>query len=175
MAVRHRIHCSDTERDAKWGSECMKGRCNPTWRAGHAWCWLNLRRDEERHYLKGQPSSRTGENPPYGMIGGTLETSASFEARYAPLSYPTAGCGDDPQPDLRGRLPRLFLWVPARSRPTSSAGRADTGHPTETSELGARCGHFGKHPSATTWQANSRSDIRTLDLNRSGRHFEIRR
>ncbi len=37
-----------------------------------------------------QPSSRAGENPPYGMIGGTVETSASFEARYAPLSYPTA-------------------------------------------------------------------------------------
>ena len=33
-----------------------------------------------------QPSSRTGENPPYGMIGGMVETSASFEARYAPLS-----------------------------------------------------------------------------------------
>jgi hypothetical protein len=33
----------------------------------------------------------TGENPPYGMIGGTVETSASVEARYAPLSYPTAG------------------------------------------------------------------------------------
>ena len=38
-----------------------------------------------------QPSSRTGENPPYGMIGGMVETSASFEARYAPLSHPTAG------------------------------------------------------------------------------------
>ena len=44
-----------------------------------------------RRCLKCQPSSRTGENPPYGMIGGTVETSASFEARYAPLSYPTAG------------------------------------------------------------------------------------
>jgi len=44
-----------------------------------------------RHCLKCQPSSRTGENPPYGMIGGTVETSASFEARYAPLSYPTGG------------------------------------------------------------------------------------
>jgi hypothetical protein len=40
-----------------------------------------------------QPSSRTGENPPYGMIGGMVETSASFEARYAPLSHPTAGGG----------------------------------------------------------------------------------
>ena len=36
-----------------------------------------------------QPSSRTGENPPYGMIGGIEETSASFEARSAPRSYPT--------------------------------------------------------------------------------------
>jgi hypothetical protein len=44
-----------------------------------------------RPRLTCQPSSRTGENPPYGMIGRTVETSASFEARYAPLSYPTAG------------------------------------------------------------------------------------
>ena len=36
-----------------------------------------------------QPSSRTRENPPYGMIGGIEETSASFEARSAPRSYPT--------------------------------------------------------------------------------------
>ncbi|HEU0050244.1 MAG TPA: hypothetical protein VFQ43_21825, partial [Nitrososphaera sp.] len=46
-------------------------------------------RHEERRCLRGQPSSRTEENSPYGMIGGTVETSASFEARYAPLSYPT--------------------------------------------------------------------------------------
>ena len=46
-----------------------------------------------RPCLTCQPSSRTGENPPYGMIGGTVETSASFEARYAPLSHPTAGGG----------------------------------------------------------------------------------
>jgi hypothetical protein len=30
-------------------------------------------------------------NPPYGMIGGTVETAASFEARFVPRSYPTAG------------------------------------------------------------------------------------
>ena len=34
--------------------------------------------------------SRTGENPPYGIFGGTMETSASFDARSAPSSYPTA-------------------------------------------------------------------------------------
>src|SRR6476660_2253367 len=42
-----------------------------------------------RRHLKSQPSSRIGENPPYGMIGGIEETSASFEARSAPRSYPT--------------------------------------------------------------------------------------
>src|SRR3954452_9964827 len=42
-----------------------------------------------RPRLTGQPSSRTGENPPYGMSGGIEETSASFEARSAPRSYPT--------------------------------------------------------------------------------------
>ena len=40
---------------------------------------------------KCQPSSRIGENPPYGMIGRVEETSASFEARSAPRLYPTAG------------------------------------------------------------------------------------
>jgi hypothetical protein len=42
-----------------------------------------------RHHPKCQPSSRIGENPPYGMIGGIEETSASCEARSAPRSYPT--------------------------------------------------------------------------------------
>src|SRR5215467_3701757 len=44
-----------------------------------------------RSHLTRTPSSRTGENPPYGMIEGIVETSASFEARYAPRSYSTAG------------------------------------------------------------------------------------
>src|SRR5258707_13511897 len=42
-----------------------------------------------RRHLKSQPSSRIGENPPYGMIGGIEETSASFEVRSAPRCYPT--------------------------------------------------------------------------------------
>src|ERR1700741_3092788 len=45
--------------------------------------------------LIGQPSSRTGENSPYGMIGGIVETSASFEARSAPRSYPTGANSTD--------------------------------------------------------------------------------
>jgi hypothetical protein len=35
------------------------------------------------------PPTPFGENPPYGMIGRIEETSASFEARSAPRSYPT--------------------------------------------------------------------------------------
>jgi len=50
----------------------------------------------------------------------------------------STGRGDDPQPDLRGRLQRLLLRVSARSRPASSARRAGGGHPMEAGELGAR-------------------------------------
>src|SRR6266487_3286745 len=42
-----------------------------------------------RPRLRYRPWSRTGENPPYGILGGTVETSASCEARYAPPSHPT--------------------------------------------------------------------------------------
>src|SRR5262249_38106511 len=59
-----------------------------TWRA-YAGSRLELCNALGRRRLKCHPSSRTGENPPYGMIGGIEETSASFEARSAPRSYPT--------------------------------------------------------------------------------------
>ena len=49
----------------------------------------SLRRAIQEGPAESQPSSRTGENPPYGMIGRIEETSASFEARSAPRSYPT--------------------------------------------------------------------------------------
>jgi hypothetical protein len=56
---------------------------------GNAGSRLNLSAVVGRHRLKGQPWSRTGENPPYGILGRTMETSASFEARSAPSFYPT--------------------------------------------------------------------------------------
>src|SRR3954451_6239064 len=66
-----------TKGDGKPGvSRCMPGAGFSLWRPG-------------RPRLTGQPSSRTGENPPYGMSGGIEETSASCEARSAPRSYPT--------------------------------------------------------------------------------------
>ena len=52
--------------------------------AAHARSRLKPTSASGRPHLTSQPSSRTGENPPYGMIGGIMETSASFEARSAP-------------------------------------------------------------------------------------------
>src|SRR5262245_22569409 len=55
-----------------------------------------------RSRLIRQPSSRNGENPPCGMIGGTMETAASFEVRNAPSSYPTEAQGEIPRADSAG-------------------------------------------------------------------------
>ena len=62
-------------------------------RSAYAGSRLKLIDPSGRSRLKCQPFSRTGENPQSGMLGGIEETSASFEARSAPRSYPT---GVDP-------------------------------------------------------------------------------
>jgi hypothetical protein len=53
--------------------------------------WQNLSHapDRDTQFWVGCGGSSNGENSPYGMIGGIEETSASFEARSAPRSYPT--------------------------------------------------------------------------------------
>src|SRR6516162_7153499 len=68
-----------------------EGRRQTNTGPAHAGSRLKLSDALGRRRPKCHPSSRTGENPPYGMIGGIEETSASFEARSAPRSYPTAG------------------------------------------------------------------------------------
>ena len=55
----------------------------------------------------------TGENPPYGILGEAMETSASFEARSAPLPYPTASSA---RTDLCGG--RSAMVVPTASVPS---------------------------------------------------------
>ena len=80
----------DTERDDRCYYGMREGRKQTnTWPA-YAGSRLELCDALGRRRLKCHPSSRTGENPPYGMIGGIEETSASFEARSSPRSYPTA-------------------------------------------------------------------------------------
>src|SRR5260370_21575401 len=71
------------------GHEVHEGRRQTGRRRVHAGSRLKLRNVPGRSRPTSQPSSRTGENSPYGMIGGIDETSASFEARSAPRSYPT--------------------------------------------------------------------------------------
>ena len=79
----------DTVRDHRWDYEAHEGRTQTDDQTAHAGSRLKLADVSGRHRLESQPSSRTGENPPYGMIGRIEETSASFEARSAPRSYPT--------------------------------------------------------------------------------------
>jgi hypothetical protein len=67
-----------------------EGRRQTDRRAAHAGSRLKLIDASGRSRLTRQPFSRNGENSPYGMLGGIVETSASFEARSAPRSYPTA-------------------------------------------------------------------------------------
>ena len=80
----------DTAREYRTVTKCAKGGHKPTisqCMPGAGLSWLVAGRCRS----KCQPSSRIGENPPYGMIGRVEETSASFEARSAPRLYPTAG------------------------------------------------------------------------------------
>ena len=78
--------------DPTLGGSTLKheGRRQTGRRSVYAGSRLNLTHAMGRSRLKSQPCSRNEENSPYGMIGGIVETSASFEARSAPRSYPTA-------------------------------------------------------------------------------------
>ena len=70
-------------------NEVREGWTQTICRAVYVGSRLKLVDSSGRRHLICQPSSRTEENSPYGMIGGIEETSASFEARSAPRSYPT--------------------------------------------------------------------------------------
>ena len=95
MAVHDRV-CGPTLRGTTdVTTRCTKGGCKPDIGRRMPGAGLSCR-SSGKAPLESQPSSRTGENPPYGMIGGIVETSASFEARSAPRSYPTSPLGCRP-------------------------------------------------------------------------------
>src|SRR5215813_5192438 len=71
MAVRNRAHRPDSERCHCGGDQAHEGWTQTRHRPAHAGSRLKLADVLGRPRLKGQPSSRTGENPPYGMIGGS--------------------------------------------------------------------------------------------------------
>ena len=69
-------------------------------------------------------------------------TYEKADGRQRPLGVPAyrrqtcpTGRGDHPQPDLRGRLSRLFVWVSPGAQPASSAGCVVVCAPEEEGEL----------------------------------------
>src|SRR5262249_59875330 len=75
--------------DHRSDHEMHEGRRQTIRRSADAGSRLKLIDASGRSRLIRQPFSRNGENSLYGMLGGIVETSASFEARSAPRSYPT--------------------------------------------------------------------------------------
>src|ERR1700726_3374322 len=76
--------------DHRSDHEVHEGRMQTGWRTANAGSRLKLLITQEGTVWKASLPAVLRENPPYGMIGGIEETSASFEARSAPRSYPTA-------------------------------------------------------------------------------------
>src|SRR5215470_13959081 len=90
MAVHDRVLRSDSERTIAATTRCTKGGCKLD--GGRRMPGAGLSRLSPRKAPLGQPVLQPyWGNSPYGMIGGIEETSASFEARSAPRSYPTGG------------------------------------------------------------------------------------
>src|SRR5450631_4517884 len=77
MAVHRRL--TDPTLCGTFGNTHERRQQTNPWPA-YAGSRLKLSDALGRHRRKCQPSSRTGENPPYGTIGGIEETSASCEA-----------------------------------------------------------------------------------------------
>ena len=80
-----------------------------------------IRRHQGRPPPIRRPWSRTGENPPYGILGRTMETSASFEARSAPSSHPTWGQRDLPESGINWSMLTyspvpVGTWIPKREK-----------------------------------------------------------
>src|SRR5215475_12861318 len=92
--------------------------------AVHAGSWLKPVDVLGRSRLKSRPSSRNEENSPCGMIGGVEETSALFEARSAPRSYPTTG-ENPPYGILEGTVETSASFE-ARSAPRSYSTGLDS-------------------------------------------------
>ena len=70
QAVHDRVLRPDSVRDHRSDHEMHEGRRQTSRRSAHAGSRLKLNDELGRSRLTSQPSSRTGENPPYGMIGG---------------------------------------------------------------------------------------------------------
>jgi len=131
--------CSIASTDPTLGGSTLKheGRRQTDRRAAYAGSRLKLIDASGRSRLIRQPFSRNGENSPYGMLGGIVETSASFEARSAPRSYPT---GQEPLRPRAGGGYRLVSVQPASNHPGPA-------RPSDDDDAGPLCllRHLGQH------------------------------
>src|SRR5258706_16392198 len=83
MAVHDRVRDPGSERAIDVTTKCTKDGCKP----GVPTCMSGADLSEGtsgKAPSESQPSSPIGEHPPYGMRGGSEETSAPRQARYAP-------------------------------------------------------------------------------------------
>jgi hypothetical protein len=88
MAVHYRANGPAQHGITDVGHEVHEGRRQTTRRSAHAGSRLKLIDVSGRSRLICQPSSRTEENSPYGMIGG-IEETLGMRFPGAPRPYPT--------------------------------------------------------------------------------------
>ena len=86
----------ETVRDNRCGYEVHKGRVQTERQTAHAGSRLKPLIIQEGSAWKSQPSSRTGENSPYGMIGGSRKRRhhSKPDPRLDPTRLPLADSGD---------------------------------------------------------------------------------
>jgi hypothetical protein len=103
-----------------------EGRRQTDRRAAYAGSRLKLIDVSGRSRLKSQPCSRTGENPQSGMLGGIEETAASFEARFAPRSYPTGSAITDTYRIVATYVGRILKGEKPADLPVQQATRIES-------------------------------------------------
>src|SRR6516225_5182199 len=91
-----------------------------------------------RHRLRCQPCSRIGENPPYGMIGGIEETSASSkpDPRLDPTRLRGALSNERPYRDLRNVVAK-YPFESSRGFPGSEPNSGHGDHSRLSCSAGA--------------------------------------
>ncbi len=139
------VHCALAPRQPGSPAGGLRG-AEPEGRGGRGW------RDVAglRSGPGGQPPGSAPAGPARGVPGEAVSQELHLEGGRAAAAtrYRRAGGQDRParrrrgaQQRLRGRLPRLLLWIPCRAQPASRVGCARSRDPEEAGELGARRGH----------------------------------
>jgi hypothetical protein len=161
MAVHDRVLDLAQYRKIAATPRCTKGGSKPD--AG--WCMPGA--GLSRRHSGKAPSERPAfqpywGNPPYGMIGRIEETSASFEVRSAPRSYPTSNL----RRSIFRRGDRRVGEIP-QERPPEDTPALSHARPT-TAALGVPCAK----PHRPAGEAPSNRNSSTSSCRRGGNQDE---